>query len=102
MLFGPTVWIYIWYGIFLLGAVGLVAALYWGRRTHYRNLDEILRACGTILVSSGLVLLLREVWQILGQALLIVAVGCFVSAFILGRRSGTSSHQDQGGNPEAD
>ncbi len=87
MLFGRTVWIVIWCGILLLGVVGLFASLYWGRQTHYRNLDEIIRACGTILVSTGFIFLILSFWTLLAQGLLVVALGCFVAAFILGRRT---------------
>ena len=87
MIFGRRYWIWIWYGIFLLGVLGLVASIYWGQRTHYRNLEEIFRAVGTILVSLGMVLLLRGIWVILGQALLVIALACFITAFILGRRA---------------
>ena len=87
MIFGRRYWIWIWYGIFLLGVLGLVASIYWAKRTHYRNLEEIFRAIGTILVSLGMVLLLRGIWTILGQALLVLALACFIAAFILGRRA---------------
>lgn len=87
MIFGRRYWIWIWYGIFLLGVLGLVASIYWGQRTHYRNLEEIFRAVGTILVSLGMVLLLRGIWTVLGQFLLLVALACFITAFILGRRA---------------
>ena len=87
MVFGRQYWIWIWYGIFLLGLLGLIASVYWGRRTHFKNLEEIFRAVGTILVSLGMVFLLRQIWVLLGQILLVVALGCFVAAFILGRRA---------------
>lgn len=100
MIFGRRYWIWIWYGIFLLGVLGLIASVYWGRRTHFRNLEEIFRACGTILVSLGMVLLLRQMWTLLGQAMLVVALGCFVTAFVLGRRADAQGepHRD----PEGD
>ena len=87
MVFGRQYWIWIWYGIFCLGVLGLIASIYWGRRTHFRNREEIYRAVGTILVSLGMVLLLRQIWTLLGQALLLVALICFVVAFIQGRRA---------------
>lgn len=87
MVFGRQYWIWIWYGIFLLGVLGLIASIYWGRRTHFKNLEEISRAIGTILVSLAMVLLLRQMWFPVGQILLIVAIGCFVAAFIQGRRA---------------
>ena len=54
MVFGRQYWIWIWYGIFLLGMLGLIASVYWGRRTHFKNREEIFRALGTILVSLGM------------------------------------------------
>ena len=102
MVFGRQYWIWIWYGIFLLGVLGLVASIYWGRRTHWKNLDELIRASGTILVSLGMVMLLREVWTGLGQVLLLVAVACFVVAFIEGRRAEARGERRSGSheNPE--
>ena len=87
MVFGRQYWIWIWYGIFALGVLGLFASLYWGKRTHFRNQEELFRAIGTILVSLGMVFLLREIWTEVGQALLLVAVLCFVAAFVQGRRA---------------
>ena len=87
MVFGRQYWIWIWYGIFLLGMLGLIASVYWGRRTHYKNLEEIFRALGTILVSLGMVFLLRGIWPFLGQLLLLAALVCFVVAFVQGRRA---------------
>jgi hypothetical protein len=87
MVFGRQYWIWIWYGIFLLGVLGLVASVYWGRRTHFKNKEEIFRAVGTILVSLAMVMLLRGIWVLLGQISLLVAVACFIAAFILGRRA---------------
>ncbi|HEV8124538.1 MAG TPA: hypothetical protein VGP80_09860 [Gemmatimonadales bacterium] len=100
MIFGRRYWIWIWYGIFVLGLLGLVASIYWGQRTHYRNLEEIFRAVGTLLVSLGMILLLRGVVVILGQALLVLALACFITAFILGRKAEASgeprhSHHDE-------
>ena len=90
MVFGRQYWIWIWYGIFILGLLGLIASIYWGKRTHYKNLEELFRAVGTILVSLGMVLLLREIWVLVGQVLLVLALGCFIAAFILGRRAQAS------------
>ena len=87
MVFGRQYWIWIWYGIFLLGVLGLIASVYWGRRTHFKNLEEIFRALGTILVSLGMVMLLRGIWVMVGQILLVVALVCFVVAFVQGRRA---------------
>ena len=87
MVFGRQYWIWIWYGIFILGVLGLFASIYWGKRTHFRNREELYRAMGTILVSLGMVFLLREIWTPVGQALLLVALLCFVAAFVQGRRA---------------
>lgn len=83
---GLQIWLWIWYGILLLGLVGLAMALYWGRRTHYRNLDEIYRGVGTICVSLGMILLLRGGSGWFGHVLLLLALGAFVAAFVYGRR----------------
>lgn len=99
MIFGRRYWIWIWYGILLLGLLGLVASVYWGQRTHYRNLEEIFRAVGTLLVSMGMILLLRGTVIILGQALLVLALACFIAAFIMGRKAEARgeghSHHDE-------
>ncbi len=86
MIVGRRYWILIWYGILLLGVVGLGGAIFWGRQTHWKNLDEIFRGIGTVAVSVGMLLLLYGVWLGTGQLLLIVALACFVLAFIFGRR----------------
>ncbi len=83
---GRKYWILIWYGILLLGLMGLGGALFWGRQTHWRNLDEIFRGIGTISVSLGMLLLLYRVLTGAGMLLLAVAVACFVLAFIFGRK----------------
>ena len=85
---GRSYWILIWYGILGIGVIGLIAAVYWGRKTQWKNLDEVLRAVGTVTVSLGMVLLLKRETGGLGQGLLIVALFSFVLAFILGRRAG--------------
>lgn len=87
MIAGLRYWILIWYGILLLGVVGLGGALYWGRRTHWKNLDEIARGVGTITVSVGMLLLLKQVAVGMGQLLMILSLACFVLAFIFGRRA---------------
>jgi hypothetical protein len=87
MIAGRPIWIAIWYGILLLGVAGLGGALMWGKQTQWRNLDEVFRGVGTITVSAGMLLLLYGVAVGLGQALLILALVCFILAFILGRRS---------------
>jgi len=100
MIFGRRYWIWIWYGIFLLGVLGLAASIYWGQRTHYRNLEEIFRAMGTILVSLGMVLLLRGFWIPVGQALLVLALACFITAFILGRKAESRGEPVRGHHDE--
>ncbi len=83
---GRSYWILIWYGILGIGVIGLIASVYWGRKTAWKNMDEVLRAIGTITVSIGMVLLLERVGGSLAQVLLIAALFSFVLAFILGRR----------------
>jgi hypothetical protein len=100
MVFGRQYWIWIWYGIFVLGVLGLIASIYWGKRTHFRNLEEIYRAVGTILVSLGMIFLLREIWTLFGQILLIVALACFIAAFIQGRRAETRDRDKRSGSHE--
>jgi len=82
---GRTFWIAIWYGILFLGVLGLWSSVYWGRQTHWKNVDELLRAAGTISVSSGMLLLLHRAMTGVGQLLLLLALICFVMAFVLGR-----------------
>ena len=86
MIAGKRFWILIWIGILLLGVAGLGGALFWGRQTHWKNLDEIFRGIGTISVSVGMLLLLNGVLTGAGQLLLALALTCFILAFILGRR----------------
>jgi hypothetical protein len=92
MIPGLRYWILIWYGILLLGVVGLGGALYWGRKTHWKNLDEVFRGVGTIVVSVGMLLLLYQVQIGVGQLLLVLALACFVLAFIFGRRVQRKPH----------
>ena len=86
MILGQRFWIFIWYGILLLGLVGLVPAIQWGRSTGWKNMDEILRGLGTILASVGMILLLEGLPATLGYPLLAAATACFIAAFIHGRR----------------
>lgn len=86
MIFGETYWIWIWVGILILGIAGFVPAVNWGRYTHWRNLDEILRGAGTILVSIGMILLLQRIFEIFASLLLFLSLVMFVSAFIVGRK----------------
>lgn len=101
MIVGRRYWILIWYGILLLGMLGLGASLHWGRRTHWRNLDEVLRAVGTILVSIGMLILLYPLpWSyagLLGELLLGVALVAFGAAFILGRRADRARQRRRSG-----
>ncbi len=87
MVAGRSYWIAIWYGILFLGVLGLWSSLYWGRQTHWKNLDELLRAIGTITVSAGMLLLLNGRVTGLGQLLLLLALICFIVAFVLGRKT---------------
>jgi tetrahydromethanopterin S-methyltransferase subunit C len=87
MVAGRRYWIAIWYGILFLGALGLWSSLYWGRQTHWKNSDELLRAIGTITVSCGMLLLLNGLASVLGQVLLVAALVCFIVAFVLGRNA---------------
>lgn len=82
---GKRYWIWIWYGILLLGVVGLAGAIHWGRQTAWRNLDEVLRGVGTICVSSGMLLLLYGSGGGAGQTLLLAALIAFILAFAIGR-----------------
>src|ERR1041385_1879430 len=71
MVIGRRFWIVIWYGILVLGVLGLGASIYWGRQTHWKNTDELLRAIGTIAVSAGMLRLLNEVAEGAGELLLL-------------------------------
>lgn len=98
MVAGRRVWIIIWYGMLLLGVLGLVASLYWARRTHWRNLDEFLRAIGTVLVSTGMLILLHGAGDVIGTSLMLGAVGAFVAAFIVGRQWGSAGEPAESGD----
>ena len=91
MIVGRKYWVLIWYGILLLGLLGQWASIYWARRTRWQNVDEVLRAFGTILVSTGMLILLYQpaepVWNTVATVLLLDALLCFVVAFIVGRRA---------------
>src|SRR5688572_33323488 len=90
MVAGRSYWIAIWYGILFLGVLGLLSSLYWGRQTRWKNLYELLRAVGTITVSTGMLLLLNGVVSGLGQVLLVLALKCCVVASVLGRNAATA------------
>lgn len=85
MLGSSGFWIIVWFGIFLLGIVGLWASLSGGKRLHWRNLDELLRAIGTMMVSGGMLLLLYGVLPHVATGLLGLALGVFVAAFVAGQ-----------------
>ena len=85
MIVGHRYWVAIWIGILLLGLLGFFPALHWGRLTHWKNMDELLRAFGTIAVSVGMLLLLFGVLLPLAYFLLFLALGAFVAAFVIGR-----------------
>lgn len=86
MIVGRQYWIIIWYAILALGFLGLWAGVFWGRRTDWENLDEVLRAAGTISVSVGMLLLLNDRGGWFGEALLVTSLLCFLLALIYGRR----------------
>ncbi len=86
MIAGRQYWVIIWYLILALGVLGLWTGVFWGRRTHWKNLDEVLRAAGTIAVSVGMLLLLYEVPGWTSEALLVASLLCFLMALISGRR----------------
>jgi hypothetical protein len=100
MVIGRRYWILIWYGILLLGVLGLWASVYWGRQTRWKNLDELLRAIGTITVSTGMLFLLHGVAVLLGQLLLLAALACFITAFVYGRRHDPLGPRRSGGDED--
>jgi predicted MFS family arabinose efflux permease len=77
---GHTIWVGIWAALLLLGAGGLLGALSWGRRTRWRNLDEVLRGFGTVAVSCGMLLLLLGWIPVLAIFLMFVSLALFVVA----------------------
>jgi hypothetical protein len=81
---GRTLWIVLWYAILSLGFVGLLGAFFWGPGLRWRNLDELLRGLGTIVVSVGMLAVLYGAEPAVGQVLLLMAVGIFASAYALG------------------
>ena len=102
MVFARTYWIAIWYGILFLGVLGLWSSIYWGRRSQWKNVDELLRAIGTITVSVGMLLLLKRLVTSLGQVLLVLSLICFVAAFILGRKSRPAPPERDSGDDYGD
>jgi hypothetical protein len=95
MVVGRRYWIYIWYAMLLIGILGLGASVYWARRTNWRNLDEFLRALGTVLVSLGMLTLLYGGQDVVGTALMVGAVGAFIAAFVVGRQLGIDEQEEQ-------
>jgi hypothetical protein len=83
---GGDIWTWIWVGLLALGTLGFVPSLTWGRRTHWRNLDEVLRGAGTITVSVGMLLLLHLRWSVLATILLFISLALFTGAFLAGKR----------------
>ncbi|MBM4188093.1 MAG: hypothetical protein FJ206_12385 [Gemmatimonadetes bacterium] len=100
MIIGHRYWILIWYGILAIGVLGFLTAAYWGRRTSWKNVDEILRAVGTMAVSIGMLVLLNRGGGGFGEAFLVLALFCFVLAFVLGRR-GADNPPGSGPHSEA-
>ena len=85
MVAGRSFWILVWFGILALGLLGLWASVYWGRRTRWRNIDELLRALGTIQAALGMLLLLFGLAAWKGTSLLALSLATFVTAFLAGR-----------------
>ena len=81
---GRTLWIVLWYSILALGSLGLLGALLWGPDLRWRNLDELLRGAGTVVVSAGMLMVLHGADPVLGRVLLLCAVGTFATAYAVG------------------
>ena len=96
MVAGRGFWIFVWYGILVLGLIGLWASIIWGRRLKWQNLDELLRAVGTIQVSVGMLLLLYGLAERFATGLLGLALGVFVAAFVAGRNLPPRRREDDG------
>jgi|ERR1051325_2363508 hypothetical protein len=94
MVVGRRFWIAIWFGILFLGVLGLGASIYWGRQTHWKNTDELLRAIGTIAVSAGMLLLLNRMAEEVAELLLVASLVVFILAFVWGRRHPALAHGD--------
>jgi len=97
---GRTLWIVLCFAMLALGSIGLVGTVLWGRDLRWRNLDELLRGLGTVLVSTGMLTVLYGAEPAVGQGLLLLAVGSFASAYALGdpkrRRGGRPLQLDAG------
>ena len=101
MIGGRGFWILVWYGILALGVIGLWASVLWGRRLKWQNLDEFLRAIGTVQVSVGMLMLLYGVAVQVATGLLGLAFGVFVAAFVAGRNISATEHRRHD-DPEPD
>lgn len=100
---GRRYWIWIWWGILALGVVGLVGAIHWSVKTHWRNLEEVLRGIGTVTVSVGMLLLLHQTGGGAGQTLLLAALIAFVLAFAVGRdRKPNTGEEEAAQSPKPD
>lgn len=93
MIGGRGFWILVWYGILALGLIGLWASILWGRRLKWQNLDEFLRAIGTVQVSIGMLMMLYGIAVQVATGLLGLALGVFVAAFVAGRNISNTEHQ---------
>lgn len=101
MIAGRQYWIIIWYGILGLGILGLWAGVFWAQRTGWKNLDEVLRALGTVAVSIGMLLLLYDRGGWVGELLLVASLLCFLQALVLGRRRVARRHTPPHDPPSA-
>lgn len=98
---GKRYWIWIWWGILALGVVGLIGAIHWSIKTHWRNLEEVLRGIGTVTVSVGMLLLLHGTGGGAGQTLLLAALVAFILAFAVGsERKPQGEPKSQGPKPD--
>ena len=102
MVAGRGFWILVWYGILVVGLIGLWASVLWGRRLNWQNLDEFLRAIGTVQVSIGMLLLLYGVAPHVATGILGLAFGVFVAAFVAGRNSSLRDYRHDDPEFEAD
>ncbi|HMV33742.1 MAG: hypothetical protein U0104_12710 [Gemmatimonadales bacterium] len=83
---GRWIWVWVWGALLVVGLLGLAGALQWGRETHWKNMDEILRGLGTVLVSVGMIFFLKGISQLGGIILIFLALACFVAAMLAGKR----------------
>ncbi|HEY4100679.1 MAG TPA: hypothetical protein VGM20_07360 [Gemmatimonadales bacterium] len=95
---GKRYWIGIWYVILAMGIAGLIGAIHWGIKTHWRNLEEVLRGIGTISASVGMLLLLHGSGGGAGETLLLAALISFILAFAIGRER-TPKDRPRDGSP---